>query len=105
VREGEGVGMAEGEGKEKEGAKEGTQDRELRRWERKGKGKGKQREEGKEIGYGKEVYRGERDDKGKGKERDERDKYQEKLDRVIAGDMKEEEMRYFKDGDDDERYI
>jgi hypothetical protein len=105
VREGEGVSMAEGEGKEKEEVKEVTQDRELRRWERKGKGKGKQREEGKEIGYGKEVYRGERDDKGKGKERDERDKYQEKLDRVIAGDMKEEEMRYFKDGDDDERYI
>jgi hypothetical protein len=43
-------------------------------------------------------------DKGKGRRRDERDEYQERLDRVIAGDMKEEEMRHFGDGED-ERFI
>ncbi|KAH7386953.1 hypothetical protein DE146DRAFT_635725 [Phaeosphaeria sp. MPI-PUGE-AT-0046c] len=46
--------------------------------------------------------------KGKGKQkeraRDDRDEYQERLDRVIAGDMREEELRRFGDGDE-ERYI
>ncbi|KAF2823767.1 hypothetical protein CC86DRAFT_371989 [Ophiobolus disseminans] len=35
----------------------------------------------------------------KGKGRDARDEYQERLDRVIAGDMEEEELRRFKDKD------
>jgi hypothetical protein len=40
----------------------------------------------------------------RGKDKDERGEYQEKLDRVIAGDMEEAEMRHFNDKDD-ERYI
>jgi hypothetical protein len=45
-----------------------------------------------------------RRDEKEGKGKDERDAYQEKLDRVIAGDMKEDELRRFADRDD-ERYI
>jgi hypothetical protein len=55
-----------------------------------------------EVGAG-----GGRVDRGKGKgRRDERDEYQERLDRVIAGDMQEEEMRHFSgDGENDGRFI
>jgi hypothetical protein len=40
------------------------------------------------------------DEKGKGKGREKRDEDQEKLDRVIAGDMKEDELRRYGDGKD-----
>jgi hypothetical protein len=39
-------------------------------------------------------------DKGKQRERDERDLHQAKLDRVLAGDMGEEELRHFKDNEE-----
>jgi O-acetyl-ADP-ribose deacetylase (regulator of RNase III) len=55
-----------------------------------------------EASGGRRERRDDREVKGKGK--DERDEYQERLDRVIAGDMKEEEMRRFADRDD-ERYL
>jgi hypothetical protein len=79
---------------------------EIRRWAeesvtiREGNG-----EDLKDDSRDRERYRGERAGKGKEKERHERDEYQEKLDRFIAGDMKEEEMRHFRDEKDDERYI
>jgi hypothetical protein len=57
---------------------------------------------------GRARYRGDREGsgkgKGKGREREARDEYQERLDRVIAGDIREEELRHFGDGKDDERY-
>lgn len=45
------------------------------------------------------------EDEGKGKERekDDRDAHQERLDRVIAGDMREEELRRFADDGGEER--
>jgi O-acetyl-ADP-ribose deacetylase (regulator of RNase III) len=49
-------------------------------------------------------YRGDREGRGQQKGKEAKDEAQEKLDRVIAGDMKEEEMRHFGDMDD-ERYI
>jgi hypothetical protein len=42
-------------------------------------------------------------EKSKGKQKEERDEEQGRLDRVIAGDVREEEMRRFADRDD-ERY-
>jgi hypothetical protein len=79
---------------------------EIRRWaEESVTIREKNGKESKDVSRDKERYRGERGGKGKEKERDERDEYQEKLDRVIAGDMKEEEMRHFRDEKDDERYI
>jgi hypothetical protein len=70
---------------------------------REGKGKGKAREtkQEAELVQDRERFR----NRGKDNERNERDEYQERLDRVIAGDMKEEEMRHFRDEKDNERYI
>jgi O-acetyl-ADP-ribose deacetylase (regulator of RNase III)/DNA-binding transcriptional ArsR family regulator len=72
---------------------------EIRRWA----------EESVVLREGRARYGGDREGgvkgKGKGREKEARDEYQEKLDRVIAGDIREEELRHFGDGKDDERYI
>jgi hypothetical protein len=70
---------------------------EIRRWA----------EESLRVRQGEGEIGGSMEGRGKGKgRRDERDEYQERLDRVIAGDMQEEEMRHFEgDGEHDGRFI